>query len=340
MVSKSMMMPLVICLSMFQTGRSLSSEFIDFIRTHNRVYSTLEEVHYRQSVFFENLKYINTMNDDPSSGIRYTMNQFGDYTMDEFDMWMKGMDMLNTSRTRGCKSYVGGEQYAPVSTDVPDAWDWREHGAVTAVKNQGQCGSCWSFSATGAMEGAVAISTGQLVNLSEQQLMDCSKIYGDFGCNGGLMDSAFDYAIDNGMCLESDVPYTATDGTCDNSVTSCNKVAYFSYCMDVPQNNEEELKNAVFQTPVSVTIEADTRTFQFYSSGIIDSADCGTNLDHGVLAVGYGETSDGEKYWIVKNSWGETWGENGYVRIARSDDTNTNGICGIAMSASFIVFEN
>ena len=161
------------------------------------------------------------------------------------------------------------------------------------------------------MEGAWAISTGQLVNLSEQQLMDCSKIYGDFGCNGGLMDHAFDYAIDNGMCLDEEIPYTAKDGDCTDQVKNCQTVATFDYCMDVPANNELMLKSAVYQNPTSVSIEADTRTFQFYSSGVLDSTSCGTQLDHGVLAVGYGEEG-GQKYWIVKNSW---------VKIGENTDT-------------------
>jgi C1A family cysteine protease len=138
------------------------------------------------------------------------------------------------------------------------------------------------------------------------------------------------------MCLDDSVPYTAKDGDCTSDVQDCEKVATFEYCMDVPANNELMLKSAVYQNPTSVSIEADTRTFQFYSSGILDSTACGTTLDHGVLAVGYGEEG-GQKYWTVKNSWGSDWGENGYIRIARSDSTNTEGICGIAMDASFIV---
>lgn len=329
---------MIISLVMIAPIAAFDGRFTEFLREYKKTYLTIDEALYRQEVFIDNLHYIESMNSKSTNGVMLDMNKYGDMTPTEFEYFMKGFH--NSSRmhqTHGCKQYDGEELYAPTNTDVPDAWDWRDHGAVTTVKDQGQCGSCWSFSAAGAMEGAWALATGQLVNLSEQQLMDCSKLYGDFGCNGGLMDHAFDYAIDNGMCLDEEVPYTAKDGDCTDSVKNCKKVANFDYCLDVPANNELMLKSAVAFTPVSVSIEADTRTFQFYSSGVLDSSNCGTNLDHGVLAVGYGASSDGQKYWIVKNSWSADWGMDGYVLIARSDSENTPGICGIAMDASFIV---
>lgn len=219
--------------------------------------------------------------------------------------------------------------------DVPDSWDWRERGAVSSVKDQGQCGSCWSFSAAGCMEGAWAVSTNQLLNFSEQQLMDCSRTYGNMACHGGLMESAFEYAIDYGMCTDEDVPYKAENEYCNKNVRKCKKIARFNDCFQIPENNEKLLKSAVFMRPVAVSIEADTKTFQFYKGGILDSSNCGTELDHGVLVVGYG-IEDNKKYWIVKNSWGKNWGEDGYVRIGRSEDENGEGVCGIAKDASFI----
>ena len=162
-----------------------------------------------------------------------------------------------------------------------------------------------------------------------------SKIYGNFGCNGGLMDSAFEYAIDNGMCLYESAPYEMETGKCSD-VSGCEKVAFFEYCVDVTPDNQMHLKEALTYAPVSIAIEADTRVFQFYSGGIITSDSCGTNLDHGVLVVGYGE-DEGTMYWTVKNSWGSSWGESGYVRIERSESTDDEGVCGIAMQPSYIV---
>ena len=216
--------------------------------------------------------------------------------------------------------------------NLPESVDWVKGGAVTPVKNQGQCGSCWSFSATGAIEGANAITNGKLASLSEQELVDCSKRYGNMGCNGGLMDNAFHYVIDNGLCSESDYPYTASDDTCVS--TDCTPIVKISDCADVIVNNELALKEAVSKQPVSVAIEADTKTFQLYSSGVLTSDSCGTNLDHGVLVVGYG-TEDDTPYWLVKNSWGDTWGEDGYIKIGRSDSESSKGICGIAMQPSY-----
>jgi cathepsin L len=185
------------------------------------------------------------------------------------------------------------------------------------------------------MEGAWSIAKGSLVSLSEQELVDCAGLkYGSMGCNGGQMDGAFKYAIDNGMCTEAAYPYTSgvtkTAGTCH----SCSAVDHFSSCSDVKPNDQISLKAAVAQQPVSIAIEADTKYFQSYSSGVLTSSSCGQNLDHGVLIVGYG-TENGIKYWLVKNSWSTSWGDQGYVKIARSDSTNDKGICGIGMQPSF-----
>lgn len=188
------------------------------------------------------------------------------------------------------------------------------------------------------MEGIVEISTGKLISLSEQQLVDCSGSYGNMGCNGGLMDDAFKYIIANGgLCSEADYPYTAADGTCKAS--SCTKVATISGYHDVPQQNVQAFKAAVAQQPVSIAIEADQYSFQFYSGGVMTGA-CGTQLDHGVLAAGYG--SDGSQgYWLVKNSWGASWGESGYIRLgadlnAQSSSYNGGaGQCGLLNSASY-----
>ena len=221
------------------------------------------------------------------------------------------------------------DTYKPSKIIIPESLDWREYNLVTPIKNQGDCGSCWTFSATGAMEGAWAKNTSILVSLSEQQILDCVKK--DNGCEGGEMNDAFEYAIENSLCIEAQDPYVAQDENC----IKCKSGIQFSSCKNIQTNNQLDLKDAVANFgPVSVAIQADQSIFRDYRNGIITDKNCGTNLNHGVLIVGYGE-EDNLKYWLVKNSWGTNWGEDGYVKILRSDDVNDVGICGIAMQPSF-----
>ena len=295
-------------------------EFENYIRKHNRFFDTIEDFKYRFEVFSENMKFIEHHNSlELNSTLGLT--PFTDFTHEEYKNKL--------FRFRGplfnkCSKFELNEN------NLPNSWDWRNKNAVTDVKDQGQCGSCWSFSATGAMEGAWSISNNELISLSEQQLVDCSSSYGNHGCHGGLMDGAFEYVMDNGICSEEEYGYVAKKGNCEQ----CTTVVELTGCSDVQPNNEMVLKNAVHGTPVSVAIEADTREFQLYKSGVITGDSCGTNLDHGVLIVGYGEDK-GVKYWLVKNSWSTSWGDNGYVKIERTDSTSTPGVCGIASQPSF-----
>jgi len=209
--------------------------------------------------------------------------------------------------------------------------DWRTKGAVTGVKNQGQCGSCWSFSTTGSVEGAHFLAKGQLVSLSEQDLVDCSTAEGNEGCNGGLMDDAFEYIIKNkGIDTEASYPYRAT-GPNKCQFKAADVGATISSYHDVQSGSESDLQSSVDKTPVSVAIDASHDSFQLYSSGVYYEPACSaTQLDHGVLAVGYG-TDGSSDYWIVKNSWGTDWGMSGYINMAR----NRNNNCGIATAASY-----
>lgn len=217
-----------------------------------------------------------------------------------------------------------------LNTTLPFSIDWREKDIITNVKNQGQCGSCWSFSATGAIEAVHALSTGNLLNISEQELIDCSDTYGNQGCNGGSMDNAFKYVIDNGLCSENEYPYMGESGECQ----TCKSVVNISDYKDVIPNDEGILKKVVHQQPVSVAIQANLPSFQAYKSGIYSDPSCGKQLDHGVLIVGYGhDLFHNMDYWIVKNSWGPHWGEKGYIRIQRNIDQDS-GLCGIAMQPS------
>ena len=194
-------------------------------------------------------------------------------------------------------------------------------------------GCCWAFSAVAAMEGITQLKTGKLVSLSEQELVDCDTSGQDQGCEGGLMDDAFDFILNNkGLTTESNYPYKGIDGTC-NSNEESNHAAAITGHEDVPANSESALLKAVASQPISVAIDASGSDFQFYSSGVF-TGECGTELDHGVTAVGYGASADGTKYWLVKNSWGTGWGQEGYIMMQRDVDAQ-EGLCGIAMMASY-----
>ena len=210
-----------------------------------------------------------------------------------------------------------------------DRIDWRDSFKVSPVKNQGSCGSCWAFSSVGAVESAWAIKYNTLYNLSEQELIDCSSK--NHGCEGGSMDLAFQYIINNGSCSNISYPYIGRDNQCNNTCKSLVKISNYS---DIIPNSEVMLKYAVQRKPVSVAIQANKRSFQMYKSGIYSDPDCGFQLDHGVLLVGYGYDEDYDMdYWIIKNSWSDSWGEDGYIRIQRNID-DSRGLCGIAMDPS------
>lgn len=195
-------------------------------------------------------------------------------------------------------------------------------------------GSCWAFSAIAAVEGLHKIKTGELVSLSEQELVDCDRGE-NLGCRGGFMEAAFEYIkVNGGVASEKHYPYKGKDGRCNAQKEKRHAVKIEGY-KTVPENDEESLQAIVAMQPVSVAIDAGGYEFQLYDSGIFDGY-CGTSLNHGVTAVGYGEEEEGNKYWIVKNSWGTQWGEQGYIRMKR-DSSEKSGLCGIAMQASYPV---
>jgi len=221
------------------------------------------------------------------------------------------------------------ESITLIPPHYPILWIGEKKGAVTPIKNQEQCGSCWSFSTTGSVEGCNFLATGKLVSLSEQNLMDCSTAQGNQGCDGGLMTQAMDYIISNGgIDTESSYPYTAEDGTCNYN--KANSGGDLKKYVNVNAGDEKDLQAKVALGPTSVAIDASQSSFQFYSTGVYNEPACSTSqLDHGVLAVGWGVDS-GTDYWIVKNSWGTDWGQNGYIWMSR----NLNNQCGIATMAT------
>ncbi|XP_072966925.1 senescence-specific cysteine protease SAG39-like [Typha angustifolia] len=296
---------------------------------YGRVYEEAAEKHRRFEIFKANVEYIESANKAGNRKYVLGVNQFADMTNEEFKAVYTGFKpKSSTTAVKVASSF----KYENV-TAVPTTMDWRQKGAVTPIKDQGQCGCCWAFSAVAATEGITKLTTGNLISLSEQELVDCDVHGEDQGCNGGLMDDAFQFIIDNGgLTTEAKYPYTASDGTCKTAKSSSPAAAISGY-EDVPANSESSLLKGVANQPVSVAIDAGESDFQFYKSGVF-TGECGTELDHGVTAVGYGTTSDGTKYWLVKNSWGRTWGERGYIRMQRDVDA-AEGLCGIAMEASY-----
>jgi len=300
--------------------------FGKFMTQYNKKYNH-DTFFYRYTVFKANMDKI-ALSNKQGHAYKLGMNEMGDMTHAEFKATKLGYN-------RRERSYLRAKNGAPKSNTkvaIPDSVNWVTSGAVTAVKNQQQCGSCWSFSTTGAMEGAVAIATGTLQSLSEQQLIDCSTSFGNQGCNGGLMDNAFQYIIQNGgLTTEEKYPYTATGPNTCNTTLQSSPFSTIGAYVDVTSSDEDALAAAVAIGPVSVAIEADQNCFQFYSGGILNDPSCGTNLDHGVLAVGYGNTPS--DYWYVKNSWGASWGVDGYVMLAKG--LGGVGQCGIATEPSY-----
>lgn len=307
--------------------------FTEWADIYGKSYAPTES-DYRMTIYHQNLNKIYQHN---TANHTWTMdvNQFADLTADEFSARYVGGGLIADRHNR--KTLRHRVANLVNTTALPTSVDWEAKGAVTPIKNQEQCGSCWAFSTTGSVEGAWFISKGQLVSLSEQQLVDCSTTQGNQGCNGGLMDDAFQYIIDNkGITTEAAYPYSATGpNTCESSGKPV--AATLTNFKDVPANSETALMTAIVQQPVSVAVEADQSVFQFYSGGVMTSA-CGTQLDHGVLAVGYGtDAANGGDYYKVKNSWGNTWGEKGYIRLGRGAKFNPSGQCGIQMMASYPV---
>jgi len=301
--------------------------FEDWRQFYNLEFANGVEYVQRLDIFINNHMMIESHN---ALSLDWTMshNEYSHMSWEEFREQKLGWGSV--PKNSEAESVFDDSQHVGA---LPESVDWRTKGAVSEVKNQGQCGSCWAFSTVGALEGAYFLSANShnLTEFSEQQLVDCDKGYGDQGCSGGLMDNAFKFIKNNGgLCKEGDYAYV---GHGENCMKKCDVVpdSAVKSWSDV-RATTRSLAAALAKQPVAVAIEADQTGFQFYSGGVF-TGDCGTNLDHGVLAVGYG-TEDGTDYWLVKNSWGPTWGSEGFIKLVKGKN-QAGGQCGILESASF-----
>lgn len=325
--------------------------FEEFATKYERKY-TAEEKQRRLEIFHANMEFIEASN-AKKPGYTLGVTPFADLTFDEFKAQYIGgvtplTDELKANMTKFEK---------PADFEEPDSIDWVEKGAVTDVKNQGKCGSCWSFSATGALEGAMVVAGRKLTSLSEQELLDCDTgLLGGHGCSGGNPVQAFGWVKSNGMCADANYPYQCADATaeaCTSSLKSCTKDSKCSTPVlkkggwitsgdvttyGIVTQDSSSLEAAVARQPISVAIEADQAAFQHYTGGVLNNDACGQTCDHGVLVVGYGTQKSflgsDQAYWKVKNSWGSSWGEHGYIRLAKGV-TEGKGECGIRSMASY-----
>lgn len=303
----------------------LETSFNSFIKEYRRQYADESERHYRFSQFTANMKIIEEHNAKQTSYV-LGITSFTDLSNEEFAArFVLNTVIANKAKSLSSEKEVEGS-FGVNSHGIPHGIDWVSSGKVTSVKNQKSCGACWAFSTVGAIESAIAINGGDLVDLSVQYLVDCD--YSDAGCQGGLMSNAYEFVMEDGLPLWSDYPYIARQGNCKKVPLKTSILGYY----DVPAGNSRELIKALTKNPVSVAIEADSAVFQNYKSGVLTDDGCGHSLNHGVLAVGY-ELDASTPYYIVKNSWGSSWGENGYIRLGITN--SYYGTCGIHLMPSY-----
>ncbi|XP_057949837.1 ervatamin-B-like [Malania oleifera] len=307
---------------------SMQERHEQWMARYGRRYNSSAEKQRRFMIFKKSVEFVEKFNSAVNRSYTLGVHQFADLTEEEFLATHTGYSMPFDKMSTEPTPF----RYESM-TDVPSRIDWRERGAVTSVKHQHECGCCWAFSAVAAIEGIIKLKYDKLISLSEQQLVDCNTYGMSRGCGGGWMNDAFNYVLQNqGISSEETYPYQGFDGNCDTQ-RAASPSAKISGYENVPSNDEASLLNAVANQPVSITIDASGEYFMHYNGGIFRGP-CGSGHNHAVTIVGYGVEENGAKYWLIKNSWGEQWGENGYMRLQR-DYEDPRGLCGIAMYPTY-----
>lgn len=303
----------------------ISERYEIWLAQYGRKHVNSEEQEKRFNIFKDNVEYIDKFNNEGNRTYKLGANKFADLTHEEF------LASYNREKISTSPSFINVDSFDPNAvTDVPSTLDWRARGAVTPVKDQGWgcTQSGWAFSTAAGIEGLLHNVTGNLHEMSVQQLIDCSINKYSSGCNGGVSARAYNYVRDNrGITLEEYYPYHGTQGTCDQGKATKFQVFQISGCYGTQGRTEADLLMRVAAQPVSIDLDASSREFQLYASGVF-TGPCGVRSTHVANLVGYGVADDGTKYWIMKNSWGIGWGEDGYMRILR--DYVNNGLCGLA----------
>jgi len=317
---KSILILAVIACALATTEQEYRISFTNWMRDNQRTYDN-NEFMSRYVTFKKNYDIVEA-NNNQNNGMTLALNKFADLSIEEFSRIYLGYKQSSST--------VDDTPMEDPSGALPTSWNWNTQGAVTPIKDQEQCGSSWAFSATGSTEGCHQIKTGQLIGLSEQNIMDCSNSYGNVGCYGGFMTAAMQYIItNNGVDTEASYPYTAEDGS-QCLYKAANVGATLASFTNVLQGNETDLQVKTYVGPVSVAIDASHSSFQLYSSGVYYEPACSSALlDHGMLVAGWGVNGT-QDYWLVKNQWGTAWGQSGWIWMSRNRKNN----CGIATTAT------
>jgi cathepsin L len=295
---------------------------------YGRTYTNSFELEKRKKIFQENLEYIENFNNAGNKSYKLGLNPYSDLTSEEFIASHTGLKVPSQLSSSNMESVTVPFD---LNDNVPTNFDWRQQGVATNVKNQGNiCGCCWAFTTVATIEGIVKIKTGNSISLSEQQVLDCDEE--SSGCNGGNFYNAFNSIIQSkGIVREEDYPYIQNKQTCKLNGQIAAAAQITSYA-NVVSNDEQQLLRAVAQQPIATRIKVNNE-FKSYSNGVY-SGSCGLSFNHEVTIIGYGINEEGMKYWLIKNSWGENWGENGYMRLIR-ESGDSGGQCGMAQHAAY-----